>query len=111
MSVTIGRTRPLGSKTCGFEGPGGCTSDATRHFMRIIDGVSLAACDDHSTYIRSKQDAFEQWDEHTFSPECGMPGTLWRFPYEDEEEGYCFFPAPDDASAVAAVDLTAGASR
>lgn len=25
---------------------------------------------------------------------------MWHMPYEDEDEGYCFFPANDDASAM-----------
>ena len=49
-------------------------------------------------------------------PNCGMPGAMWRFPYEDEGEGYCYFPAVDDASLIVeetvpamttATDLTA----
>jgi hypothetical protein len=41
------------------------------------------------------------YEEHAFEGDCGMPGTWWHHPYEDEPEGYCFFPALDDASLLA----------
>lgn len=100
--LRLGDARAWGETTCGYgltipE----CDKPATRHFMWMTDNSTSPACDEHAAYIHSRDTAATPFDEHTHGPNCGMPGTLWRFAYEDQEEGYCFFPTIDDASLLA----------
>lgn len=78
-----------------------CDKPATRHFMWLEGNATSAACDEHAAYIHSRDTSKVPYDEHAHGPDCGMPGSLWRFAYEDEDEGYCFFPPVDDASLLA----------
>lgn len=101
--LRLGKERSWGETTCqfGVDAPE-CDAPATRHFMWLMDGGSTsAACDDHAAYIHSRDTSDNPFDEHAHGHDCGMPGSMWRFPYEDEDEGYCFIPAPDDASLLA----------
>jgi hypothetical protein len=87
-----------GETTCGY-GPAAdpwCSAEATRHFMWLDDASCAMACDEHAQWIRnhSAVDA----DEHAMGPECGMPGAIWQFGFEEGEESWCIFPAVDDAS-------------
>lgn len=59
---------------------------------------TATACAEHASFLR--ETTAVEVEEHTFAGDCGMPGTLWHHPYEDEPEGYCVFPAPDDAAVV-----------
>lgn len=95
--LQLGTERSWGETTChfGVREPM-CSERATRHFMWLRDGSTSAACDEHAAYIHSRDTAATPFDEHTHGPDCGMPGAMWRFPYEDEDEGYCFMEAPDD---------------
>lgn len=105
--LRLGDTRPWGETTCqfGLTAPE-CDQPATRHFMWLTDNTTSAACDDHAAYIHSRDTSATPFDEHTHAPTCGMPGTLWRFPYEDQAEGYCFVPGPDDASTLVELATT-----
>lgn len=87
-----------GETNCGYGRTAevGCTEPATRHFMWLDDNSTAAACDEHAEFIRTTSSV--EFDEHPHGGDCGMPGALWHFPYEDEPEGYCVFPAVDDAS-------------
>ncbi len=100
--LKIGDQRTWGETTCqfGLTLPQ-CHEPATRHFMWLMDNSTSGACDEHAAYIHAKDTTQTPYDEHTHGPECGMPGAMWRFPYEDQDEGYCFFPAVDDASLLA----------
>ena len=100
--LKLGDPRTWGETTCGF----GltlpqCHQPATRHFMWLTDKHTSAACDEHAAYIHSRDTSATPFDEHAHGPDCGMPGSMWRFPYEDQDEGYCYFPTVDDASLVA----------
>lgn len=53
-------------------------------------------CGEHLVFIAAC--AQIPYETHPFGGDCSMPGALWHHPYEDEDEGYCFFPALDDAS-------------
>ena len=98
----LGDARTWGETTCAFgltlpE----CDQRATRHFMWLNDNSTSPACDEHAAYIHSRDTTATPFDEHAHGPDCGMPGAMWRFAYEDEAEGHCFFPAVDDASLLA----------
>ena len=114
--LRLGDLRSWGETTCqfGLERPA-CDRAATRHFMWLTDSSTSAACDEHAAYIHSRDTTETPFDEHAHGPNCGMPGSMWRFPYEDQTEGYCFFPAPDDLSLLAEeiepISLGAGKSR
>ena len=98
--LKLGSERSWGETTCHFGvAEPMCTAPATRHFMWLMDNSTSAACNEHAAYIHSRDTSATPFDEHAHGPNCGMPGTMWRFPYEDEDEGYCFFEAPDDTSA------------
>ena len=100
--LRLGDTRTWGETTCGFGlTVPECFEPATRHFMWLTDNSTSPACDEHAAYIHSRDTTATPFDEHTHGPDCGMPGALWRFAYEDQDEGYCFFPAVDDASLLA----------
>ena len=101
--LIIGPERTWGETTChfGLVASGQCNKQATRHFLWLNDNTISNACDEHAAYIHSRDTTSTPFDEHAFGPECGMPGAHWRIPYEDQPEGYCFFPAPDDASLLA----------
>lgn len=100
--LRLGDLRSWGETTChfGLTKPE-CDAPATRHFMWLTDNATSAACDAHAAYIHARDTSATPFDEHAHGPNCGMPGAHWRFPYTDEDEGYCFFPAPDDASLLA----------
>lgn len=98
--LELGADAPWGSTTCAFglDKPR-CDAQATRHFLWLEDLTMSNSCDIHATYIHSRDTSKTPFDEHAFGPNCCMPGAMWHHPYEDEKEGYCFFPAPDDISA------------
>lgn len=111
--LRLGTTRTWGGTVCtfGLTEPE-CDKPATRHFMWMTDNSTSPACDEHAAYIHSRDTRETPYDEHAHGPDCGMPGSMWRFPYEDEAEGYCFFPAPDDAALLAKESIpAASASR
>jgi hypothetical protein len=92
-----GDERPWGETTCGYgKHEPDCIAPATRHFVWLDNMYTTMACDEHAEWLRDH--SAHEWDEHAFGGDCGMPGALWHFAYEDEDEGYCVFPAPDDAS-------------
>lgn len=94
-----GIPRPWGETTCGYgKYVPECTASATRHFMWLDTGAIAGACDEHAVFVRER--SIVPVEEHAFAADCGMPGALWHHPYEDEPEGYCVFPAPDDVSAL-----------
>ena len=97
--LKLGTDRGWGERVCqyGLERPE-CNRPATRHFMWLTDNGTSVACDEHAAFIHSRDTSSTPFDEHAFGPDCGMPGSLWHFAYEDEPEGYCFFPTVDDAS-------------
>ncbi len=91
--------RPWGETTCAYgKVSSECDLSATRHFMWLDDYHVTGACDKHADFLRST--SIIEMEEHTFGANCSMPGALWQHPYEDETEGYCVFPAPDDASVL-----------
>jgi hypothetical protein len=110
--LVLGTQRSWGETTChfGVDKPA-CTATATRHFMWLTDNSTSAACDEHAAYIHSRDTSATPFDEHAHGPNCGMPGAMWRFPYEDQDEGYCFVEAPDDLSAMADVEIPTEAQR
>lgn len=100
--LLFGTETRFGETTCsyGFEGRC-CTKPACWHLFWLDgDDKTSATCDEHLDFIQTR--AHPEFDRHTFGANCSMPGTLWHFPYEDEAEGYCLFPANDDASALTA---------
>lgn len=101
-----------GEATCqfGLTSPE-CDRPATRHFMWLTDKSTSAACDKHAALIHSRDTSRTPFDEHAHSSDCGMPGALWHHPYEDEDEGYCFFPMVDDASLLVEETVTTEATR
>lgn len=107
--LRLGDKRPWGETTCGYglEKPE-CDRPATRHFKWVADNSTSAACDEHAAYIHSRNTTGIPFDEHAFGGDCGMPGVWWHYPYEDEDEGYCFFPSPDDASLLAEEPVLVG---
>jgi hypothetical protein len=100
--IRLGPERSWGDTTCGYGlGEPECGKPATRHIMWLNDFALSAACDEHIKVIHSRDTSAMPYEEHAFEGDCGMPGTWWHHPYEDEPEGYCFFPALDDASLLA----------
>jgi hypothetical protein len=97
--LRLGDEAPWGMPRCNFglKHPV-CDKPATRHFMWLLDQSTSGACDEHAAYIHSRDTSQTPFDEHAHGPNCGMPGTMWRFPDKAGEEGYCFFPALDDVS-------------
>lgn len=95
----LGEITRWGETTCGFgvDLPM-CDKPATVHVMWLESSATSSTCDEHMAFI-AKSATFD-YETHTFGGDCGMPGSLWHHPYEDEDEGYCHFPAPDDASLV-----------
>lgn len=93
----IGTVSQWGSTTCGFgvDIPA-CDAPATKHVMWLESMAVSVTCDEHMAFIAENADL--AYEVHTFGPDCSMPGALWHHPYEDEEEGWCMFGAPDDAS-------------
>lgn len=106
--LRLGEGRPWGETTCGFglERPE-CDRPATWHVLWLVENWTSNTCDEHLAYIRNRDTSSTPYEVHTFGANCGMPGTLWHHPYEDEEEGYCLFPAVDDASLLAEEDVPA----
>jgi hypothetical protein len=97
--LQLGTKLAWGETTCGFGlTEPECDKPATRHFMWLIDRSTSPACDEHAALVHARDTTATPFDEHAHGSDCGMPGSHWRFPYEDEDEGYCFFPAVDDAS-------------
>lgn len=95
-------TKPRwGATTCGFGvDRNDCSQPATTHVMWLDTAATSSTCDEHLGYIRDNADL--PYETHTFGGDCGMPGSLWHHPYEDEDEGYCIFPAVDDLAHVVA---------
>ncbi len=102
--LKLGTKPRWGETTCGFgvDRPD-CDKPAVWHLMWLDSGSVSAACEEHLAYIDSRQ--HPEYERHSFAPNCGMPGVWWQHPNEGEEEGYCFFPANDDASAMEAAEL------
>jgi hypothetical protein len=97
-------TRPRwGDTTCGYGVDRvECTQPATVHVMWLDSSATSPTCDEHMAWIAENADV--AYEAHAHGGDCGMPGSLWHHPYEDEDEGYCLFPAPDDAALVASED-------
>jgi hypothetical protein len=91
----------FGGTTCGYgvDTPA-CHKPAVWHLYWLESNSTSPTCDEHLAFINSR--SHPDYDIHTHGPNCGMPGVHWQFPYEDQKEGYCFFPANDDASALMA---------
>lgn len=88
---------PVGEGLCLYgKSKSECSKLATRHFMWLDTKHITNACDEHAEWLRTH--SINEMEEHRFGDDCGMPGALWHHPYEDEEDGYCFFPMVDDAS-------------
>lgn len=95
--LKLGSERPWGETVCGFGlERNECAQPATVHVCWLESMHTSTTCDEHMDYIR--ETATIPYETHTFAGDCGMPGTLWHHPYEDEDEGYCLFPAVDDAA-------------
>lgn len=99
--IRTGGERPYGLTTCGYglTDQRECGQPATIHICWLGTNATSTSCDQHFAEVRDRG-AAEPYEHHTFKGDCGMPGTLWHTPYEDELEGYCLFPAADDASAL-----------
>lgn len=102
--LKLGAERAWGETTCsyGLTEDAECSKPAVWHLMWLESIHTSNTCDEHLAYIDSKP--HPEYERHTFAGNCGMPGTLWHHPYEDEPEGYCLFPAVDDLSVLAEVD-------
>lgn len=107
-AIRLGDERPWGETICGYglDRPE-CDQPAAWHVLWLKDNWTSTTCDEHLAFIRSRDTSDTPYEIHSFGPNCGMPGTLWHHPYEDEEEGYCLFPAVDDASLLAEEDVPA----
>lgn len=94
----LGTVEQWGSQTCGYglDPDPQCTKPATVHVMFFPGLMVSLTCDEHLAFI--ERNAGMEFETHTVGANCSMPGSLWHHPYEDEDEGYCLFPAPDDAS-------------
>ncbi len=91
--------RSWGETTCGYGiDSSECKLPAVRHFMWMDHFHTAEACEKHVDFLRST--SIVEMEEHTFGSDCSMPGSLWHHPYEDETEGYCIFPALDNASVL-----------
>ena len=96
----LGTSRPWGKTDCGYGVERDeCLKPATTHVLWFASNATSTTCDEHLTFIRTS--ATEDYETHTFLGDCGMPGTYWHHPYADEDEGYCLFPAVDDAQLFA----------
>lgn len=110
--LRLGDERPWGETTCGYGlTESECDKPATRHFLWLNDRAMSAACDEHAAFIHGRDTTATPFDEHAHGGDCGMPGSHWRFPYEDEDEGYCFFPSPGDASLLAEEPVLASVTK
>ncbi|WP_032375998.1 hypothetical protein [Rhodococcoides fascians] len=98
--LRLGSKPRWGETTCGYgiDEPV-CNKRAVWHLLWLESTFVSSTCDEHLAFVNSRP--HPDYDIHTFSANCSMPGVLWHFPYEDEPEGYCLFPANDDASAMA----------
>lgn len=106
-SLRVGAEQPYGETTCGYGLDRAlCSAPAIWHIFWLggdFDGHTSSTCAEHLEYINSR--SHPAYDIHTHGPNCGMPGTHWQFPYKDQDEGYCFFPANDDMSAIEVADV------
>lgn len=97
--LKFGAMSRAGETTCGFGvDRRDCDKPAVWHLLWLDSNHTSMTCAEHLDYINSR--SHPDYDIHTFGSDCGMPGAMWHMPYEDEDEGYCFFPANDDASAM-----------
>lgn len=98
--LKLGSVLRWGETTCGFgvDTPA-CDRPATTHIMWLPSRATSSACDEHMAWLATRE--CPEHETHPIGDDCNMPGSLWHHPYEDEEHGYCLFPAPDDASALA----------
>lgn len=106
--LKFGRVRRGGETTCGFGvDRHDCANPAVWHLLFTDgSGTNCMTCAEHLDFINSRPRP--GYDIHAFGPDCGMPGALWHYPYKDEPEGYCFFPANEDASAMESAELAPG---
>lgn len=98
--LKLGTRSRAGEQTCGYGVDDDlCSAPAKHHVLFYGSNQNCMACEEHMRFIQSvtTQNSFEI---HGFGSNCGMPGALWHHPYEDEKEGYCFFPSNDDISAL-----------
>lgn len=104
--LRLGSRQRWGETNCGYgvDQPA-CENPAVWHLLWLDSNNVSATCEQHLAFINSRQ--HPEYDRHTFGPNCNMPGVLWQFPFEDENEGYCVFPANDDASAMQAWETVA----
>lgn len=103
-ALKFGTKARWGEATCGYGiDEHHCDKPAVWHLLWLDSNAVSNTCEEHLAFIDSRPNP--GYDRHAFGANCGMPGVLWHFPYEDEDEGYCLFPANDDASAMAEVDL------
>jgi len=101
--LKLGTERSWGETTCGYGlTEAECSKPAAWHLLWLAENFMSNTCDEHLAFIDSKP--HPEYERHTFAGNCGMPGTLWHHPYEDEPEGYCLFPAVDDLSVLAEAD-------
>lgn len=79
-----------GSTTCGYglQPADMCHQTATHH-LYYGDELTVPACNEHTEWLRTCQP--QPLDEHPRTPNCGMPGTLWRHS-DNTTQGYCFVP-------------------
>lgn len=95
----LGTVERWGDPVCGFglEGDEQCSTRGTIHVGWLIEPLATSVtCDEHLAFIEAN--APHAYETHAIGGDCAMPGALWHHPYEDEAEGYCIFPALDDAS-------------
>jgi hypothetical protein len=99
LDIGVGGSRPWGATTCGH-GIGAtpdCNAPAEFHLLWLKSKARSTACGEHMALVRRV--AWQQpYEAHGFSPDCGMPGSLWHRPTASDPESYCYWPAPDDPS-------------
>lgn len=99
--LRLGDERTWGETTCSYGlTESECDQPATRHLLWLEDMHTSNTCDEHMAFIESRDTSATPYEAHAFGANCGMPGTLWHHPYENEDEGYCLFPAVDDLGLV-----------
>ncbi|WP_293785014.1 hypothetical protein [uncultured Aeromicrobium sp.] len=107
--LKFGKNARWGDATCmfGVDAPA-CDRPATTHILWFPELHTSATCDEHLAWLDTRE--CPEYETHPHGGDCGMPGSLWHHPYEDEEHGYCVFPAPDDASFLAEEPVMTGAT-